>query len=145
MEHIVSNNKVLNISTGKLENCNVGVGCKRHAHSLDTMKPLNINLVNDENSKYYVFHQNNTGGIFENPAKNVIVKAESIEEANKIAESNGVYFDENYDIDCECCGTRWNSATDYYAFTTKEEALKSAYDSDFDKNIPNILLIEEPK
>lgn len=141
----MSNKKVLNINTGKLENCTVGERCKRHAHNLDTIKPLNMILPEGDNLKYYVFHQNNTGGVFIAPAKNIIVKAENIELANKKAEEYGVYFDEAYEIDCECCGTRWNSATEYYAFNTQEDALQAIYESDFDKEIPETLLIEETK
>jgi hypothetical protein len=34
--------KVLNVHTGKLENCNVGAGCQRHAHKINS---LNNDLV----------------------------------------------------------------------------------------------------
>lgn len=67
-------------------------------------------------SKFFEFHQNNSGGFFSGPAL-VIVEADSAEEANQIAEDSGeVYFDgcaqddEGNDIgrDCSCCGPRWS-------------------------------------
>lgn len=142
----MSNEKVLNMKTGKMENCTVGAGCQRHAHSLENLKPLSIDVVDETTkNKYYVFSQNNTGGVFKSPAKNVIVQALSTELANSIAKNNGVYFDENYEIDCDCCGTRWDKANEYYSFDSKEEAIKASYVSDFDKEIPDFIIVEENK
>ncbi len=56
---------------------------------------------------YYTFTQNNSGGGHTDPACYVIVEADSAKEANERAKTVGVYFDEEYEIDCECCGTRW--------------------------------------
>lgn len=57
---------------------------------------------------FYTFYQNNSGGFFTKPAHYVIVEADSAEEANAIAEQNGVYFDGVEEgIDCRCCGDRW--------------------------------------
>ena len=61
--------------------------------------------------KYYRFHQNNSGGAFSAPAINVFIQAESPSQANEIAEKHGVYFDSSND--CECCGPRWEEATEY--------------------------------
>ena len=138
----MSNTKVVNLKTGKLENCTVGAGCQRHAHDLASLKPLKVNF----GDKYYLYEQNNSGGVFTEPAKNVIVKASSYSEANRIAEENGVYFDEEYNIDCDCCGMRWSkhdSNEDYNVYTTQKEAMSSAYISDFDKEVPNFLIVEE--
>lgn len=57
---------------------------------------------------FYNFDQNNSGGVFEGP-NNVIIEADNAEQANYKAEQVGIYFDgvEN-DIDCDCCGDRWN-------------------------------------
>jgi len=69
----------------------------------------------------YLFRQNNSGGFLTN---NVVIKnpeqgfmvghldayihATSQDEANKIAESCGIYFDGvEKGEDCECCGDRW--------------------------------------
>lgn len=41
----MATDKVLNIKTGKLENCTVGVGCKRHAHNLKDLNSESINTV----------------------------------------------------------------------------------------------------
>lgn len=64
---------------------------------------------------FYTYDQNNSGGGFDEDAgagltHRVIVEANDTYEADLIAQSIGIYFDENYDIDCECCGTRWDSA-----------------------------------
>lgn len=57
---------------------------------------------------FYNYHQNNSGGFFKGPAI-VIVEADSHEEADEIAQENGVYFDGvSKGIDCECCGSRWS-------------------------------------
>lgn len=59
-------------------------------------------------TKFYTFHQNNSGGVFEGPARNVIVEATSPEEANRIAQNHDVYFDGcDKGWDCSCCGDRW--------------------------------------
>jgi hypothetical protein len=58
-------------------------------------------------SKFYCFRQNNSGGQFIGE-RDLIIEAESAEEANEIALDNGVYFDGvEESIDCDCCGDRW--------------------------------------
>ena len=65
----------------------------------------------ENNTKFYEFRQNNSGGFFkelENGMFHLIVEANSEEEANEIAQENGVYFDGCREgLDCECCGDRW--------------------------------------
>lgn len=57
---------------------------------------------------FYEFNQNNSGGFFLEPAKDVFVEADSPAEANEIFESiEGCYFDPEFNRDCECCGHRW--------------------------------------
>jgi len=56
---------------------------------------------------YYTFRQNNSGGVFVAPAINIVVKADSPEQATTIAIANGMYLDPEYEQDCECCGNRW--------------------------------------
>lgn len=64
-------------------------------------------------TKFYEFRQNNTGGSFEILDKEgiceyVIIEANNAKEANKKAESIGIYFDGcDKDMDCPCCGDRW--------------------------------------
>lgn len=142
----MSTEKVLNIKTGKMENCTVGAGCRRHAHELDLLRPADINFQDEPETpetKYYVFSQNNSGGVFDGPAKNIIIKAASENEANQIAEANGVYFDDDYEIDCECCGTRWERANKYFAYDSIDEAKKASFVTDFDKETPDFLIVEE--
>jgi hypothetical protein len=61
---------------------------------------------------YYNYRQNNSGGSFSDPALNVVVKANSPAEADAIAITKGIYFDPEFEIDCDCCGNRWYPATD---------------------------------
>jgi hypothetical protein len=62
-------------------------------------------------SKFYKFHQNNSGGKFvvnEYLAEWVYIQAKSADEANEIAEDKGIYFDGvSSGRDCPCCGDRW--------------------------------------
>ena len=57
----------------------------------------------------YSFDQNNSGGMYARPAKNIIVKdARDESHAIEIALKVGMYFDGVADgSDCECCGDRW--------------------------------------
>ena len=63
---------------------------------------------------FYTYNQNNSGGSFDyNPDKGishyVIIEANSIDEANCIAENIGIYFNGVDDgSDCDCCGDRWH-------------------------------------
>jgi len=71
--------------------------------------------------KTYRFWQNNSGGFFDDmptiaPSEGYVgegenalyILANSPEEANKIAQSKGIYFDGvSLGTDCECCGDRW--------------------------------------
>ena len=57
------------------------------------------------NNKFYLFNQNNSGGIFIEPAEHVFIEAKNYEEANEIAQQKGLYFGGLGD--CECCGDRW--------------------------------------
>ena len=59
---------------------------------------------------FYSYHQNNSGGWFTLPAIDVIIEADSAEEADRIAESKGLYFDGAGD--CDCCGNRWHETYD---------------------------------
>jgi hypothetical protein len=60
-----------------------------------------------EELKYYVFMQNNSHGRFIDPATQLVIEAGSENEALNIAFDLGVYFDPEFERDCECCGTRW--------------------------------------
>ena len=94
---------------------------------------------------FYTFRQNNSGGVFSLPAINVSVEADSPDEANDIAESHGVYFDDDYDFDCECCGQRWHRATEWNAC---EEPLEpSAWDQKWADmyNVPASIMILKNK
>lgn len=64
---------------------------------------------------YFEFSQNNSGGSFTTPAISVVIKADNAEQANAIALANGIYFDPEFEIDCDCCGNRWSEADDFFA------------------------------
>ncbi len=65
---------------------------------------------------YYDYRQNNSGGSFDIDDRvtvNVIIEANSAEEADAMAETKGLYFDGCDDgPDCSCCGDRWYRAWD---------------------------------
>jgi hypothetical protein len=59
---------------------------------------------------FYKYSQNNSGGYWNGP-KNIIVEADSPEQADEIAEQNGVYFNGCFTgQDCSCCSNRWSRA-----------------------------------
>lgn len=78
--------------------------------------------------KYYHYDQNNSGGVFEVTefvAPNVIIEADSPEEAKQLAIDMGIYFDGCASgEDCSCCGDRWYEAdeleTPYKLFNWRE-------------------------
>ncbi len=65
---------------------------------------------------FYLYDQNNPGGFFhenEKLCRKVIIEADLESEANKKAESLGIYFNGVRDgIDRSCCGDRWYSPTE---------------------------------
>lgn len=68
------------------------------------------------NTKFFDFHQNNSGGRFVHEPKKgigstVIIEAIDADGANQKAENIGLYFDENGERDCTCCGSRWDKAS----------------------------------
>ena len=73
---------------------------------------------------YYDYRQNNSGGNFDiddRVAVNVIIEADSAEEADAIAETKGLYFDGcDNGSDCHCCGDRWYRAWSGDGKTTPE-------------------------
>lgn len=60
---------------------------------------------------FYEFDQNNSGGYFHNNeviCPHMIFQCDSEEEAIKLAEDKGLYWDGvEKGIDCPCCGDRW--------------------------------------
>ena len=62
---------------------------------------------------FYHYRQNNSGGSFildDDVTVHVIIEAESAEQADRRAESIGIYFDGcSNGMDCPCCGDRWTS------------------------------------
>jgi len=79
---------------------------------------------------FYLYRQNNTGGTFTGPAIIYIVEADSAEQANELALQD-IYFDgkdldeetgELVDVDCDCCGYRWERAEEgYYKYESIDD------------------------
>lgn len=101
---------------------------------------------------FYHYDQNNSGGAFDEPALNVFIEASSDEEADTIAEANGIYFDGvEDDKDCPCCGDRWSRAGNWKSLAD-EAAVKARleasakWDEGWAKssNIPISLIIRKP-
>lgn len=93
---------------------------------------------------YYTYRQNNSGGSHTKPAINLVVKADTPAEADAIAIANGVYFDPMFEVDCECCGNRWDSAVDGWVSTSDTIPEVSDWDLSWAKSegIPAQLVIE---
>ena len=90
---------------------------------------------------YYTYRQNNSGGSFVSPAMNVVIKAETPEQADTIAIANGIYFDDNYEIDCSCCGTRWDRAGDWMASDVVPDVSENVFRmSNWDNITPQIVI-----
>lgn len=74
-------------------------------------KRESINIKSEGKTYFYCFKQNNSGGMFDendNVCENVIIEAHTPEEANKLADNVGIYFDGcSTGQDCSCCGDRW--------------------------------------
>lgn len=63
---------------------------------------------------YFVYHQNNSGGGFREPAVEVVVEAETLDEATEAASpyftlcgDSGLYAEYDSCGCCPCCGHRW--------------------------------------
>lgn len=65
---------------------------------------------------FYCYGQNNSGGVFEitnDVTLNVVIEADSPDQADAKAEEIGIYFDGcELGIDCPCCGDRWSPMYD---------------------------------
>lgn len=74
---------------------------------------------------FYRLHQNNSGGYHvtdSNLCANLIIEANSEEEALSKAEELGCYLDGvSKGIDCPCCGDRWSEYTDEINLDTIRE------------------------
>ena len=61
---------------------------------------------------YFKFRQNNSGGAFCGTPL-VFIQADNADDANRIAQDNGIYFNGVADgVDCDCCGDRWYPVND---------------------------------
>lgn len=67
-------------------------------------------------AKFFEFYQNNSGGSFEiddaaGIGTRVWVEAHNANQASRLAEAIGIYFNGCADDrDCGCCGDRWSEA-----------------------------------
>ena len=58
-------------------------------------------------SKFYSWRQNNSGGFYLFDTMTVIVEADNLEEARKIAYRESEVYEGMGPNDCDCCGGRW--------------------------------------
>ena len=94
---------------------------------------------------FFTYSQNNSGGYFHEPAKYVIVEADSPDHADEIAESHcDIYFHGcMIGSDCSCCGDRWSQR--WEDGTEKPEvygqdALNYVPDFPMDRGIPEVMI-----
>lgn len=94
-----------------------------------------LKALKEVKNKFYEFSQNNSGGSFVTDDKlchRLIIEAKDEDEACRIAEDMGVYFNGCDDgMDCPCCGDRWYRPSEIdvpynYGAFTKAEAEKIA-------------------
>ena len=92
----------------------------------------------------YRFHQNNSGGYFFPPAKNIIVKdARDSEHATEIAMAAGMYLNGVANgVDCDCCGDRWYGIDNEHE--TLEDAIEYANDGYRDNDgVPQYIVVDD--
>lgn len=72
----------------------------------------------------FVYRQNNSGGVWDGPAKYILCEAKDAATADRMALEAGAYFNgcENGQ-DCSCCGDRWSEAWGDPDYDTLEEAV----------------------
>jgi len=77
-------------------------------------------------TNFYEFSQNNSGGSFDvdnDVCRRLFIEATNAEQANRIAQDLGVYFNGcDSGMDCSCCGDRWYEADEYDAVDLKKTA-----------------------
>lgn len=64
---------------------------------------------------FFFYRQNNSYGVFDIVEEDgisifVIIEAEDDLHADRRAQQIGIYFDESFVVDCDCCGARWSRA-----------------------------------
>ena len=92
----------------------------------------------------YSFRQNNSGGYFTEPAKNIIVKhARDSEHATEIALASGMYLGGvAAGADCSCCGDRWYGMSDEHK--TLDDAIAYVNDGYRDHDgIPQYIVVDD--
>lgn len=90
-----------------------------------------------QETHWYHYRQNNSGGSFlvdreRGTSVNVYIEAESAYHADHRAETIGLYF--GGEGDCDCCGDRWYTASDYQIVTTPPEKGEPLVRDDNDEN-----------
>tara|TARA_Y100000296_G_scaffold84124_1_gene116673 strand:- start:1331 stop:1669 length:339 start_codon:yes stop_codon:yes gene_type:complete len=102
-------------------------------------------LIGGRNNKMiYSFRQNNSGGYYTKPAKNIIVKnARDASHAIEIATDAGMYVDGVASgVDCSCCGDRWYGIDDEH--DTLDDAIAWVSDGYRDHDgIPQYIVVDD--
>ena len=93
--------------------------------TMDVVK-RNAALLTLPPTRFYEYHQNNSGGDYIGPTR-LIIEAPNYVVANEIAEKNGVYWNGVRDgKDCPCCGDRWCPHDDEYFARFKIDPIDDA-------------------
>jgi len=103
-------------------------------------------------TKFFKFDQNNPGGRYDHDkflTLRVIVEALCVEQAERIAEDKGIYYNGvNIGFDCPCCGDRWYRPDKYDEIKLDGQTIEEyAADWEFferefkDKGIPHTRIL----
>ena len=82
---------------------------------------------------FYVYRQNNSGGIFDvdeskGVGHKVFIEANSESEARNKALSIGIYFDGvDSGEDCDCCGDRWYDSPDTVSVISRQDLSRGIF------------------
>lgn len=95
---------------------------------------------------FFNYNQNNSYGTFDFNKENgithhVIIEADNNAEADSLAQEIGIYFEGiDREIDCSCCGNRWDRASDY----NKSES-PSVYGLKLDREIAPKIIVDNKR
>jgi hypothetical protein len=78
----------------------------------------------------YLYSQNNSGGVYTKPARNIIVAdAKNETQALETAEKAGLYLNGvRRGLDCECCGDRWYGMAEEFDSVADAKAHAEKYE-----------------
>jgi hypothetical protein len=112
--------------------------------SLDTPIGIYADYCEEQGLRWFSYRQNNSGGFLDGPAQYVYIQAKNENEADGIAELNGLYFNGvEKGTDCDCCGDRWSYAWEEHREFDPRTICNESYDTQL--NLPTNLIIPKIK